>query len=297
MTPEYLVCARAVHFGACLLFFGFLAFDRLIAAPVLSDDKTVAFWNSRLNPSCVILLPVIFLSGLAWFVLVAMSMSGQPPHWDILKTVWTQTLFGLVWKTRFFAWIVAALVLVSGRPKHLSGLLLWLQLLLAAILLGTLAWAGHGLEGSRWHLAADVAHLLVAGLWPAGLLPLAMLLGTLRQSQTGAVALVRRFSALSLAAVSLLAVTGLVNACFLVGSFSNLINQSYGRCLLLKILLFCLALAIAAVNLLRLKPRLSEPATPRSIAALKQLHFNVRAELVLAALIVMVVAVLGILPP
>jgi putative copper export protein len=62
--------------------------------------------------------------------------------------------------------------------------------------------------------------------------------------------------------------------------------------------LFVLAVAIGAVNLLRLKPRLSanNPAVQKDEAAAR-LQFNVQMELLLGAIIVIVVAILGILPP
>ena len=52
--------------------------------------------------------------------------------------------------------------------------------ILAAALVTSLAWLGHAgasEDGHRpWMLACDVAHLLAAGVWPAGLLPFALLL-------------------------------------------------------------------------------------------------------------------------
>ena len=35
----WLILTRTIHFGACLLFFGLLAFDRFAAAPVLANGK------------------------------------------------------------------------------------------------------------------------------------------------------------------------------------------------------------------------------------------------------------------
>jgi putative copper export protein len=306
MTTGFFILVRAVHFGACLLFFGIFAFDRLVAASIFDNNRMEAaqYWKSRLNIFGLVLLPLILLSGVAWFVLVAMTMSGQPPQFAILKIVWLQTQFGMVWKFRLLIWIssaVAAVTFTFLKPQNLSiKKLVWLQLLLGGLLLGSLAWVGHGQEDSRWHLFADVLHLLVAGLWPTGLLPFAMLLRRLREaSEPALVPFVHRFSALSLACVSLLALTGIINACYLVGSFSNLFNQPYGRWLLLKIVLFCVAIAIGAVNLLRLRPQLTVEGiqSPSAQAAAARLQSNVQLELILGAIVVIVVAVLGILPP
>jgi putative copper resistance protein D len=305
----WLILARAVHIGACLLFFGIFAFDRFVATAIASNGQSeiINYWKSRVKIFISFLLPIIFLSGLAWFALVAMNMSGQPLQTEILKTVWTQTQFGAVWKWRLFFWLAAsaAAPFCFLKPKpSVQKFLILLQLFFSGALLGSLAWAGHGLEGSRWHLSADVLHLLVAGFWPTGLLPLVLLLKNLRQTSEPArwnsiAALVRRFSALSLGSVVLLAATGFINGWFLVGSFSNLFGQTYGRILLIKIVLFIFAVAVGAVNLLRLKPRLLNEGLPshclESTAA--QLRFNVSVELFLGMAVVIVVAILGILPP
>jgi len=294
----WFILARAIHIGACLLFFGVFAFDRFVAATLFTENhfEAASYWKSRVKVFSWFLLPIIFLSGLAWFALAAAIMSGEPLQAEILKTVWGQTQFGAAWQAHLFFWVAASVVAVLFRSLQFQT---WLQLFFSGALLGSLAWAGHGLEGSRWHLFADVLHLLTAGVWPAGLLPFFLLLRRLRQVQETTssfliVALVRRFSASSLAAVSVLVVTGWINGWFLAGSFSNLWAQSYGRFLLLKIALFILTVVLGAVNLLRLKPRL---AAENSEKAAAQMQLNVQAELFLGVAVVVVVAILGILPP
>jgi copper resistance protein D len=305
-----LILARAVHIGACLLFFGVFAFDRFVATAISARGETEVnnYWRRRTRFFNLILLPIILLSGSAWFALVAMNMSGQPLQAAILKAVWSQTQFGAVSKIRLIFWLATAVVAIffyfSKSQTAFQKNLIWLQLFFSGGLLGSLAWAGHGQETSAWHLLADVLHLLVAGFWPAGLLPFALLLRKLRLARDPArqhsiASLVRRFSALSLGGVALLAATGFVNSWFLVGSFSNLIEQTYGRWLLVKIILFGFAVAIGAVNLLRLKPRLLMESSPSqsSEASVAQLQFNVQMELAIGTAIIIVVAVLGILPP
>ena len=305
----WFILARAVHLAACLLFFGVLAFDRLVAAPVFAGGPLgiADRWQPTLRRLILILPPVIFLSGLAWFALVAMTMSGEPLQYEILRTVWNRTQFGAVWKVRLLIWFIAAasglLHYLRPRPAGHKAIV-WVGFLSGGILLGSLAWAGHGQEDSPWHLFADFLHLLIAGIWPAGLLPFALLLRDLRRTpdppRAGLIAaLVRRFSALSLGAVALLSLTGLINSWFLVGSFNNLLGQPYGRWLLAKIILFGLAVSLGAVNLLRLIPRLLRKNAPTQDAesAARGMQFNVGLELWLGTIIVVIVAILGILPP
>lgn len=301
----WLILTRAVHIGACMLFFGIFVFDRFTAS-ALADRQTEisGYWKTCLRVISWVLLPVILASGIAWFALTAMTMSGQPLQVDILKVVWAQTQFGTVWKIRLVFFLAVAMLTWFLRSPQAGQDSTWVQLVANGCLLGSLAWAGHGQESSRWHLSADVLHLLATGIWPAGLLPLFLLLRrtrriAAREDWQSMAMVVSRFSAVSLFTVLLLVLTGTVNAWFLVGSFPNLVEDPYGRWVLAKIILFCLALAVASVNLLRLKPRLLvEQSQPETAAAtLTQLRTNVQIELALSFGIIAVVAVLGILPP
>lgn len=299
----FLILTRAMHIGSCLLFLGILVFDRMIVRDAARSHSEIGnYWKDCFRLLSLSFLPIILVSGAIWFVLVAGAMSGQPLQMETLKIVWTQTQFGTVWEIRLILLLVAAMV--AAISCLVKSPVSWFQFIVNASLLGSLAWAGHGRENSPWHLYADVLHLLTAGIWPAGLLPLFLLLRKSRRSVTSEdsllmAQLVRRFSAMSLAAVSLLTITGLINSWFLVGSFSNLFGEPYGRWLLAKLLLFCAVLAIASINLLRLKPRLlMEGSQPeKAHATVAQLQRNVQLELFFGTVIIVIVAILGILPP
>lgn len=307
MTMWFII-TRTVHFGACLLFFGVFAFDCFITSALPRRQSDVAdYLKSCRRLFGLILLPLIFISGITWFALVTRAISEQPLQIDILKTVWTQTQFGTVWKIRLIFLLVATTVATLDyflKSETFQRFVVWFQLFANGCLVGSLAWVGHGQESSPWHLFADILHLLAAGLWPAGLLPLFLLLHHFRRLTNSSdwfsmAVLVRRFSVVSISAVSLLAATGFVNGWFLVGSFLNLFGQSYGRWLLVKVIFFCIVLAVASVNLARLKPRLlAESSSPeKATATAGQLRTNIQLELLLGLAIIVVVAILGILPP
>jgi putative copper export protein len=80
---------------------------------------------------------------------------------------------------------------------------------------------------------------------------------------------------------------------------ANLFQQPYGRWLLAKITLFCLMAGIGAVNLLRIKPRLLAENLPTADAESNaaRLQFNVWLELFIGIIIIVIVAILGLLPP
>jgi copper resistance protein D len=72
-----------------------------------------------------------------------------------------------------------------------------------------------------------------------------------------------------------------------------LIGTDYGRLLLLKVALFVAMVAIAAVNRLRLMPRLVRA----DINALRPLMRNAVIETLIGIAILLIVGVLGTLPP
>ncbi len=310
-----LIYVRAIHFGATIMVAGVAFFIVFIAEPAFrktgASAGLPAIVRQRLAWIAWIALLLMVLSGAAWLVLVAQSMSDGSLA-DVfsegtLWTVLTQTGFGRVWLARFvLACLLAALFapfLLAGRSKSV-----WINVAvvaLAAALVGTLAWAGHavggiGVEGII-HPAADVLHLLAATAWVGMLLPLALLLWT-AERDAGSVAMARgaatRFSTFGVASVGTLLITGAINTWYLAGSVPALTDTDYGRLLLLKVVLFLGMVAIAAVNKLRLTPGLTvEASVSATQDALRQLRRNTAIEVAVGAAVIAVVALLGVTPP
>lgn len=308
----WLAGARAIHIGACLLALGLFLFDRLVVSAVRAQ---AAEWLRIARTLAPIAFSLALLSGLLWFGLVAIAMSDLPIRealqWDTLQTVWAETTFGRVWQVRAILLLVSfffALPATLLQPASiLRSLFSWLALFAAAALTISLAWAGHGqFNGSLPHLAADASHLLVCALWPIGLLPFGLLLARLKnkggpQAWLALTSLTRRFSALSVVGVLIVTVTGILNSLPLVGSFACLVSSQYGKLLLLKVAFFSIAVAIGAVNLLYLKPRVIGAASTESGAQpmknMGRLRINVWFEIVLGAITIVIVGLLGLLPP
>lgn len=286
-----LILSRAIHFGSSLVLLGAFAVRLLVETPTTDDGRG----TKRLAILC---LAGAAGSGAIWFwgAVAGMSGSGLAASLSpqLLGMVLTQTSPGHVWMFRGVIGLVLGFVLaVPARP--------WTWCAggaLAAALVASLAWLGHaGASGGLqrpFMLAGDLAHLIAAGLWPAGLLPFGLCLR--RQMKAGilsaARAAVRRFSAMSLITVAVLAASGVVNACFLVGSFHALAATNYGRLLVIKVVLFASAASLGAWNLLMHKPRLE--IAPESLKATAR---NVWIEVALGILIVFVVAIMGTMPP
>lgn len=305
-----LALARAIHFAACLLAFGIVVFDRWIAAPALHGGgmNTAIGWPRTTTRLLWFSLIVALLSGIAWLLLGAIQMSGLPPNEalqpEVLRVVVGETHFGRLWELRALLWLGAAAAILFRVAPGLRGIMTWIALLLTGALSASLAWTGHGQDGNRpeWHLLADAVHILIGGLWPAGLIPFTFLLLKLRRcAEPGkwvAIGrLTRRFSAASLVSVAFLAGTGVVNSLYMLDAPSDLVSNDYGKTLLAKIILFVFMVGLGALNLLRWKPRLSGEYDDRTPAAAKRLQLNVAIEGTLSLVVLILVGFLGILMP
>jgi putative copper resistance protein D len=107
-----------------------------------------------------------------------------------------------------------------------------------------------------------------------------------------------RFSNFGIASVGTILVTGVINTWYLVGGIAALTDTDYGRLLLIKVALFVAMIAIATVNRVRLTPRLVHGAGASVVHdAWRQLRRNTVIEAAAGAIIIAIVAVLGVTPP
>jgi len=314
-VDDPLIYVRAIHFGATIALVGVIFFVALIAEPAFAataaDTPLPTTLRPRFTAIAWIALALALLSGGAWLVLVAQSMSDQSISElladGVLDTVLLHTGFGRDWLERLAIVGVLAAVLAPFLSTR-SGASRWIKLatvVLAAALVGMLAFAGHAAGGpgaeAIVHPLADVLHLIAAAAWVGMLLPLAMLLAAAGQDAASA-AIARtatvRFSTAGIVVVATLLITGSINSWYLAGSVQALTETTYGHLLLIKIALFLGMVAVAAINRLQLTPRLVTPAVAATrLDALRQLRRNVVVEVAAGAVIIAIVAVLGTTPP
>jgi copper resistance protein D len=315
----FLIAARTLHFAATVSLVGLFAFTCLIAGPALRDagaefPRSVAL-RKKLQWLAWASVALALLSGAVWLVVVAADMSGKPlgatMTSGVVAVVLRETRFGEVWRLRSGALglLAVCVFLWNRKPLWRPGSVAWTALMLGGLLLGSLAWAGHGAATEEpngdLHLAADILHLLAAGTWVGSLVPLALLLAEAQRDSDAVSAVIardaaRRFSTLGVASVATLLVSGIVNTLFLAGTLPSLVGTAYGQRLLAKIALFFVMVTIAAVNRLRLTPRLAKfgevpgEAVWRSVS---QLRCNALAEACIGLGVLAIVGALGILPP
>jgi putative copper resistance protein D len=306
---ELLPYVRAVHFAATAMAAGIVLFHFLVAGPALgSADADLSPAVRRLLARWLWLvwasLAVAVLSGAAWLALLAADIYEAPVSevWANggVLTVATQTRFGSIWSVRLGLAVLLALSsarLLRARQRTRWG---FVSAVLAAGFLITPAWTGHagampGLSG-QFDVIADALHLLAAGAWIGGLVPLAMLLagahyGTEPGWAAAAPTAVGRFSLLGMASVAALLATGVINTWYDVGTVDGLIESAYGRLVLLKIGLFAGMVGIATINRLHLTPRLA------AAASVRRLQRNCLAETLFGFAALFAVGFLGTMAP
>jgi putative copper resistance protein D len=307
-----LVWVRFLHFAATVSLSGLVIFHAFVGAPALSagDAAIVRVISGRLARLAWGSLVLAVLTGLATLMVQAASMGERSltDLWsdDLVATVLLDTDFGHVWLVRLA--LVVLLAVALRPPDFRTPVPAWRRgaaLALAVAYVAALAFAGHAAAGEGTegviHETADALHLIAAAAWLGALVPLAIVLGAAKDtgdSSTLGVALAatRRFSTLGIASVGTVLATGIVNTFELTGSWAALSGTVYGRLLLVKIALFLAMLAIAAVNRMRLTPRLVAGGAMAG-QAVRQLRANALTEAVIGALILLIVAVLGTLPP
>jgi putative copper resistance protein D len=305
-----LIWVRAIHFGATMMVMGVVFFLAFIAEPAfrtVNDMDVAALVRSRLASLAWTGLAATLLSGAAWLVLLSEQMSelslAQVFAQGIVWTVLLETDFGHDWVARFvLAGLLAVILPWPQSPRVRTA-----AVGVSAALVGTLAWAGHaaassGLEGGI-HLIADVLHLVAAAAWFGALIPLALLLRAARSSPSEtsvavARAAVLRFSPLGVVSVGILVATGAVNTWVLAGSVPALVATDYGHLLAVKVALFLVMLSFGATNRLWLTPRaVHAPTAAVTAQALRQIERNGLIEAGLATVIIVIVGLLGTMPP
>jgi putative copper resistance protein D len=274
-----LYATRFVHYASVMVLFGGSLF-RVIAATGAIDRA--------LRPVTAAASLAALVSALSWLSLEAGDMAGD---WsdcvDIatLETVLTQTLFGHLWEIRLGIGILLLPFAFRGDWRALT--------FCGGAYLLTLAWEGHGEIGGAAHHASQAVHLLAAGAWVGGLVPLTLLLAPGIVASGQAQRAVQRFSGLGYGAVSLVLMTGCVNAIILSAGGAAWLASPWGRVLLVKLGLVGLMLALAFVNRTLEVPAMARdwPRTRRS------LRRKIAAELVVGALVLAAASVLGTLQP
>jgi putative copper resistance protein D len=269
-----LAAARGVYYAATLLLFGSGVFGVLLKRrlPIIAPVRLPRGW----------LLLAALLAACAWFILAAAQMAGALSA-DAIGQAAAATLFGQIFLVRLV--LLLGLVLVPERRALPATLLAGLALALPAATshASSASPAGFAVIGA----ILDALHLLAAGFWIGGLAVLAALF---RRKEPNILLALSLFSDWAMAAVLLLAMTGLIDGASIIlgGSGEGSAPSSlYLAVLGAKLALVAGMLTLATANRFRLMPQ----GRTETIAR------NAAWELGLGFIVVLLAGALGQLPP
>ena len=181
---------------------------------------------------------------------------------------------------RIVGLIVCSAVMLSGRC--------WTRLAFLGALLAAASFAAaghvHALKPNIVPTLLLMLHLWCGAFWLGALWPLLRVARHGDDSLTASLA--ARFGSIALSLVALLIAAGALLVYRLLGSLADMWSSDYGRMLSLKLLLVVALLSAAAVNKLRLTPRLAAG----DAAAAVHLRRSIGLEMILGGLILLVTA-------
>src|SRR2546426_1682192 len=310
---------RAVTVASAAVLLAGLTGEFVLEAATLLDTPVAGVWRSgtlwtllggtkagwstltRAAGAFVLLIPTspsgrIFRAAmLVWFAIVGVmfGLLGGPVALagsvHLAALVLVASVYGLV--------SVIAAVIVPKIPDAIVPEFPIVGPVAAAAMLAGFTVSSHAVGSGPTAIVLDWAHLLGTSLWVGGLLPLWLVLRGVSNKERRVVAgiLVPRFSRMAAIAVAVRAVTGVYSAPVHVPSLPALTVTTYGRTLLIKLLLVLPAVALGAYNRFVLRPRI-EGQRPEDGAPHRLLR-SLSVEITLGATILLVVAVLTITPP
>ncbi|AZE35507.1 Copper resistance protein CopD [Pseudomonas chlororaphis subsp. aureofaciens] len=279
-----LVLCRFVHFAAVLLLFGAWVFR-----PLLLGREPFAALDRNLTRLGRWLAGIALATGVCWLLLITASMAGSGAAAldpATLRRVLGKTFFGQVWSWHLLLNGALVVLLLTRLGERLA-----LRLILAALLLATLAPVGHGAMldglGGQLLILNQIVHLGCVSLWLGGLLVLLMILRQPDGLPLGS--LLRRFSGVGYGLVAGLSLSGLINVRVLTGQlWPTPLLSGFALILLIKVLLVCGMFALALFNRLRIEDCQQRLGTLRR---------SVLLEWLLGIAAVAAVSLLGTLPP
>lgn len=306
MIEVGLIIGRFLHYLATTALAGLSLFP--LYAYAGAEPNVLGRWRQRWLLWTA--LAALF-SGLCWFVFVAANMSGSMIDLADAETVWAvvhDTGFGMVWTLRMLLAVVIVGLTLDYRSTgdhHRNRMMSFL----AVVLLASLAGTGHTQVEESWagviHVISDATHLIAAGAWLGGLIPLAVILHrsgrtNLNVGPQEVDQILLRFSGIGYLAVATLIGSGLVNGWFLVGSLSGLLDTAYGQILLGKLALFGGMLMLAIANRFWLVPSMSKLRTDAADELARwsaRLRNHVLGEQFLGWMVLLAVSILGTMQP
>ena len=223
-------------------FLSYAGIGVLIGAALMAAVLTPSLLGTRRVGEILVIAAEVGFVGTLWMILAqAHLISGS--YWSV-TAVW-DTQSGQWWFVRLLAVLLVG-VLIPLRARIVSSNVAFaVTIAVSAIVLAIVAAGGHAIAGDQVVLgfSATLVHLAAMSIWLGGLVLLAFGLPPGRFWETAV-----RFSPWALGAVVALALSGIANGWRQLGSISGLTDSTYGRWLVIKVLIVIAVVVVAAFS-------------------------------------------------
>jgi copper transport protein len=282
IVKDALSASRLLGYLGLAVFVGGLLFLAILWPQGAADRRTARLLTGAWITGTATTVAGIGLQG-AYVGRLPLSAAARPSVFGQVLA----THVGEVWAAKCLLWVLAAVVLawalqarvpaVTSAPWRVAALAV------GAGLLRTAGMTGHAAETAHpgWDQLADFLHLAGMSSWFGGLVVL--LVGVLRRRRADELAhVVPRYSGYALASVTLMVASGVFMAWQLVGSVTAVFTTSYGRLLLIKLVVLAVVLLAAQRSKTWVAARLDLAVLLRGDAAtVRPFLYSVAAETVL----------------
>jgi putative copper resistance protein D len=234
---------------------------------------------------------VALVTAVVWLGLTTGQMAGNPQavtDTHVLGLTITQTLFGQMFQARMLLLLLLCATLVFRAPETAITLLSGGALVLISVT--SHAAAASPAQFTAIGVTSDGLHLLTAGFWIGGLVLLAALFAR-RTEKALLAAATGAFAEWGMIAVTILVMTGMLNAATILLGGEGHDTGAYLAVLGIKLACVLAMVSLAVVNHFRLLPKLAAGGSEAD------LFRNIRVELGLGVIVIALAALLGLLPP
>ena len=220
-------------------FLSYAGIGVLIGAAVMAAILTPSLLGTRLVGTVLVIAAEVGFVGTIWMIAAqARLISGS--FWSVSE-VW-DTQSGRWWFVRLVAIVLVGALIplrsrIAGSKPGLA-----VAIAVSLVVLAIVAAGGHAIAGDQVVLGftATLVHLAAMSIWLGGLVLLAFGLPSGRFWDTAV-----RFSPWGLGAVAALALSGIANGWRQLGSISGLTDSTYGRWLVIKVLIVFMVVGVA----------------------------------------------------
>ena len=307
--PISALIAKWLNLAALALLIGQSSFVYFVWKPSLKASQNEYLPELHQPPIWRILTQISWIAFLFAWVLGLLSQAGQVNGQELawpwsLQTgqVLMASRLGLIMLIRL-GLTLPGIWLALSTP---AGWKRWAGFVTGLALLLTISLASHAATEAHPTLPilADWFHLIGMSFWLGGLAYLFTGMQAFHRIEgklrTRFISIsIARFSLMALASVGVIGITGLYAYSLRIGTLSALETTIYGHSMLVKQGFVAGLLLLAAVNLLFISPRLKRDRQQETsnIPLVTRFENMVKAEIILACLLLMVVSLLTYLPP